>query len=170
VLATAPSNLAVDNLVERLAAAGLACVRVGHPARVLPAVLAHTLEARTENHEAARIARGLVEEAIALRRSAAKRRQKRGPGRFSASRGRCRRPRAFAEARSGARRGEVRSADAVPARHRLDTLRRPRRFTPSRRGDAGGGALYPRCPAEQRCSHDFQLHRVSSAAQAAWLL
>ena len=45
VLATAPSNLAVDNLVERLAAAGLACVRVGHPARVLPSVLAHTLEA-----------------------------------------------------------------------------------------------------------------------------
>jgi superfamily I DNA and/or RNA helicase len=86
VLAAAPSNLAVDNLVERLAAAGLACVRLGHPARVLPALLAHTLEARAEEHEASRIARGLVDEALALRRSARKRRQKRGPGRFSASR------------------------------------------------------------------------------------
>jgi len=86
VLACAPSNLAVDNLVERLAAAGLDCVRVGHPARVLPAVLAHTLEARVEEHEAARIARGLVEEAIALRRGARKRRQRRGPGRFSEAR------------------------------------------------------------------------------------
>ncbi len=83
VLAAAASNLAVDNLVERLAAAGLACVRVGHPARVLPAVLAHTLEARVEEHEAARIARGLVEEAISLRRDARKRKQRRGPGRFS---------------------------------------------------------------------------------------
>jgi len=101
VLAAAPSNLAVDNLVERLAAAGLACVRLGHPARVLPAVLAHTLEARTEGHESARIARGLVEEAFALRRTAAKRRQKRGPGRFSASREQWRDARALlAEARA----------------------------------------------------------------------
>jgi ATP-dependent RNA/DNA helicase IGHMBP2 len=101
VLATAPSNLAVDNLVERLVAAGVRCVRVGHPARVLPAVLSHTLEALTESHEASRIARGLVEEAIALRRSAAKRRQKRGPGRFSASRGQERDARALlAEARA----------------------------------------------------------------------
>ncbi len=112
VLATAPSNLAVDNLVERLAAAGLACVRVGHPARVLPSVLAHTLEARTECHEAARIARGLVEEAIALRRSAAKRRQKRGPGRFSASREQQRDARALlAEARALEARAEAEVLD-----------------------------------------------------------
>jgi ATP-dependent RNA/DNA helicase IGHMBP2 len=86
VLAAAPSNLAVDNLVERLAAAGLDCVRIGHPARVLPGVLAHTLEALTERHESARIARELVEEAIALRRDARKRKQRRGPGRFSEAR------------------------------------------------------------------------------------
>ena len=36
VLATAASNLAVDNLVERLVAAGVRTVRLGHPARVLP--------------------------------------------------------------------------------------------------------------------------------------
>jgi hypothetical protein len=101
ILAAAPSNLAVDNLVERLAAAGLDCVRLGHPARVLPALLAHTLEVKTEDHEAARIARGLVEEAIALRRSASKRKQRRGPGRFSESRTQFRDARALlAEARA----------------------------------------------------------------------
>ena len=112
VLATAPSNLAVDNLVERLAAAGVSCVRLGHPARVLPALLAHTLEARTEGHEAARIAKGLVLEALALRRSAAKRRQKRGPGRFSASRAVERDARALlAEARALEARAEAEVLD-----------------------------------------------------------
>jgi hypothetical protein len=86
VLAAAPSNLAVDNLVERLAEAGVDGVRVGHPARVLPAVLAHTLEARVASHEAARIARGLVAEALELRRAARKRKGRRGPGRFSEAR------------------------------------------------------------------------------------
>jgi superfamily I DNA and/or RNA helicase len=108
VLAAAPSNLAVDNLVERLAAAGLDCVRLGHPARVLPTLLAHTLDARVEAHESARIAKGLVEDAIALRRSARKRRQQRGPGRFSASRADERDARALlAEARALERRAEA---------------------------------------------------------------
>jgi len=101
VLATAPSNLAVDNLVERLVAAGLDCVRLGHPARVLPAVLEHTLEAKASQREAARIAAGLVEEALALRREAAKRKGRRGPGRFSEARGKERDARALlAEARA----------------------------------------------------------------------
>lgn len=101
VLAAAPSNLAVDNLVERLAAAGLDCVRLGHPARVLPAVLAHTLEAKAGRREEARIAAGLVEEALALRRDAAKRKSRRGPGRFSEARGKERDARALlAEARA----------------------------------------------------------------------
>ena len=86
VLATAPSNLAVDNLLERLLAAGQDGVRVGHPARVLPALLDHTLEARVASHEAARIAKDLVAEALALRRSARKRRGRRGPGRYSEAR------------------------------------------------------------------------------------
>jgi superfamily I DNA and/or RNA helicase len=112
VLAAAPSNLAVDNLVERLSAAGLSCVRIGHPARVLPALLAHTLEARAEGHEAARIARGLVEEALALRRSSAKRRQKRGPGRFSEARADARDARALlAEARALEARAEAEVLD-----------------------------------------------------------
>jgi hypothetical protein len=101
VLATAPSNLAVDNLVERLVAAGLDCVRLGHPARVLPAVLEHTLEAKAALREEARIAAGLVEEALALRRDAARRRGRRGPGRFSEARGKERDARALlAEARA----------------------------------------------------------------------
>jgi superfamily I DNA and/or RNA helicase len=112
VLAAGPSNLAVDNLVERLAAAGLSCVRLGHPARVLPALLEHTLEALAADHEASRIARGLVEEALALRRTAAKRRQKRGPGRFSGARAVERDARALlAEARALEARAEAEVLD-----------------------------------------------------------
>ena len=86
VLAAAPSNLAVDNLVERLAEVGVDGVRVGHPARVLPALLEHTLEVRVASHESARIAQGLVAEALELRRAARKRKARRGPGRFSEAR------------------------------------------------------------------------------------
>lgn len=86
VLAAAPSNLAVDNLVERLVAAGLRPVRIGHPARVLESVLSHTLDAQVRDHESARIAQGLVDEALQLRRDARKRREKKGPGRFSEAR------------------------------------------------------------------------------------
>lgn len=108
VLAAAPSNLAVDNLVERLVAAGLDVVRAGHPARVLETVLDHTLEARVGSQEAARIARGLVEEAFALRRDARKRKQRRGPGRFSESREKERDARALlAEARALEARAEA---------------------------------------------------------------
>jgi Cdc6-like AAA superfamily ATPase len=86
VLAAAPSNLAADNLLERLLAAGVDGVRIGHPARVLPSLVAHTLEAQSSAHESARIAAGLVKEALALRRDARKRRERRGPGRYSDAR------------------------------------------------------------------------------------
>lgn len=36
VLACAGSNIAVDNIVERLAKTSLNVMRVGHPARMLP--------------------------------------------------------------------------------------------------------------------------------------
>src|SRR5947207_9329821 len=81
VLASAPSNLAVDNLVERLVAAGIDAVRVGHPARVLPSVVEHTLDQKTATHDQARIAADLVAEALRLRADARKRKQRRGPGR-----------------------------------------------------------------------------------------
>ena len=43
VLVTAASHTAVDNLAERLVAAGVRLVRIGHPARVSPEMEAHTL-------------------------------------------------------------------------------------------------------------------------------
>src|SRR5206468_7288547 len=50
VLACAPSNLAVDNLLERLVAAGERAVRPGHPARGLPTLQEHTLDLMVEPH------------------------------------------------------------------------------------------------------------------------
>ena len=35
VLASAPSNIAVDNMLEKMLDAGLKAVRMGHPARIL---------------------------------------------------------------------------------------------------------------------------------------
>ena len=47
VLATAASNVAVDNMAERLLAGGgkPRLVRIGHPARLLPSVLDSSLDA-----------------------------------------------------------------------------------------------------------------------------
>jgi superfamily I DNA and/or RNA helicase len=68
VLACAPSNIAVDNLVERLAAAGLRVVRLGHPARLLPSVLEHSLDALIERAQGTRIASGVEREIESLGR------------------------------------------------------------------------------------------------------
>lgn len=46
VLATAPSNIAVDNIVEKLSDRGLRLVRLGHPARTLEKVRHATLDAQ----------------------------------------------------------------------------------------------------------------------------
>ena len=72
VLACAPSNLAVDNIFERLLAAGARAVRLGHPARVLPELRAHTLDLLVEAHSEVRAARKLVRDAFALFRKAKK--------------------------------------------------------------------------------------------------
>lgn len=66
VLACAPSNLAVDNVFERLLAAGVRAVRLGHPARVLPQLRAHTLDLLVEEHDDVRLARKLVRQSRAL--------------------------------------------------------------------------------------------------------
>lgn len=55
VLACAPSNVAVDNLAEKLLARGVAIVRIGHPVRVLPAVAEHTLAARVQAADEQRV-------------------------------------------------------------------------------------------------------------------
>ena len=57
VLACAPSNLAVDNLMEKLLAAGENPVRLGHPARVSESLREHTLDELAESHPDARQAR-----------------------------------------------------------------------------------------------------------------
>ncbi|HET9754091.1 MAG TPA: AAA domain-containing protein [Myxococcales bacterium] len=108
VLAAAPSNLAVDNLAERLVAAGIDVVRVGHPARVLEAVVEHTLEEKTRSHPQAQIAAELVTQALRLRADARKRHRRRGPGRFSESRAQEREARQLlAEARELSSRAEL---------------------------------------------------------------
>jgi len=70
VLACAPSNHAVDNLLEKLLAAGELPVRVGHPARVMPDLRARALDILAEKHPDARQARKTARDAFALFRQA----------------------------------------------------------------------------------------------------
>lgn len=72
VLACAPSNLAVDNLLERLLVAGERAIRVGHPARVLPELREHTLDLQVAAHPDLKLAREWKKQAWALRRQASK--------------------------------------------------------------------------------------------------
>ncbi|MCB8923868.1 MAG: AAA family ATPase [Ardenticatenaceae bacterium] len=81
ILACAPSNLAVDNLAEQLAAAGVPLARIGHPARILPELQAHTLDALVERQESYRQAKKLRKQAFGLRDQAGKfRRARPAPG------------------------------------------------------------------------------------------
>jgi len=70
VLACAPSNLAVDNIFERLLVAGERAVRLGHPARVMADLRTHTLDLLVDEHPDVRLARKLVKEAMGLFRQA----------------------------------------------------------------------------------------------------
>ncbi|MCA9986484.1 MAG: AAA family ATPase, partial [Anaerolineales bacterium] len=72
VLACAPSNLAVDNIAERLAGTGLRLVRIGHPARILPQIQELVLEVQVENEQTYRQAKRLRKEAAALQVQAGK--------------------------------------------------------------------------------------------------
>jgi DNA polymerase alpha-associated DNA helicase A len=56
VLVCGPSNLSVDNLVERLAKSKIPMVRIGHPARILDSVLQHSLEVRASSSDEGQIA------------------------------------------------------------------------------------------------------------------
>lgn len=51
VLVCAPSNAAVDLLVEKLVEVGVDVLRLGHPARVTPSVLENSLDARISKHK-----------------------------------------------------------------------------------------------------------------------
>nr|MBP6472756.1 AAA family ATPase [Chloroflexota bacterium] len=72
VLACAPSNLAVDNLAQQLAAAGIPLARLGHPIRVLPELLPFTLDALVEKQDNYKLAKRLRKEAYGLRGQADK--------------------------------------------------------------------------------------------------
>jgi ATP-dependent RNA/DNA helicase IGHMBP2 len=72
VLACAPSNLAVDNLVERLVREGEKAIRLGHPARVLPELQEHTLDLLVDAHPEVAVARRLIKEANQLYDKAAR--------------------------------------------------------------------------------------------------
>ncbi|MEI8372786.1 MAG: IGHMBP2 family helicase [Planctomycetota bacterium] len=75
VLACAPSNLAVDNIFERLLGFRERVVRVGHPARVLPELREHTLDLLVEGHRDVRLAHKLVKQAMSLFREAGRHRR-----------------------------------------------------------------------------------------------
>lgn len=111
VLACAPSNLAVDNLLEKLISARQRAIRLGHPARVTPELRAHTLDLLVEQHADVRLSRKLVKEAMGLFRQAARyTRAKPAPG-------------ARQQARRDAKEllADARRLESQAAQHLLDT-------------------------------------------------
>jgi len=67
VLATADSNVATDNMVERLAAYGINVVRVGNPSRITKAVVEHSLDYLLQYDEDYKKALKIYEEVDKLR-------------------------------------------------------------------------------------------------------
>ena len=66
VLACAPSNAGVDNLLERLIPLGISVVRVGHPARVHETLQSHTLDALIEKDQTMDLVKDYMREAERL--------------------------------------------------------------------------------------------------------
>ena len=67
VLAAADSNVAVDNLVERLDRIGLNVVRIGHPARVIPSLRRRSIDYLVQDEQDYRKAQELREKAYAIK-------------------------------------------------------------------------------------------------------
>ncbi|MEM6470612.1 MAG: AAA domain-containing protein [Planctomycetota bacterium] len=72
VLACAPSNTAVDNLLERLVAMMPNVLRVGHPARVFESLRGHTLDEMVDADPSADVLREMRRELEELLRSASR--------------------------------------------------------------------------------------------------
>lgn len=68
VLACGPSNLAVDNILERLVATGIDALRIGHPARVDVDLQHLTLDGQVRRHRDSRRVRQLGIQAAAAER------------------------------------------------------------------------------------------------------
>jgi DNA polymerase alpha-associated DNA helicase A len=62
ILVCGPSNVSVDNIVERLAPTKVPVVRIGHPARLLPSVVEHSLEVLTQTSDAGGIVKDIRKE------------------------------------------------------------------------------------------------------------
>lgn len=62
ILVCGPSNISVDNIVERLSPYKIPIIRLGHPARLLPSVLNHSLDVLTRTSEAGQIVKDVRDE------------------------------------------------------------------------------------------------------------
>lgn len=62
LLVCGPSNISVDNIVERLAPYKVPIIRLGHPARLLPSVVNHSLDVLTRTSDAAAIVQDIRRE------------------------------------------------------------------------------------------------------------
>ncbi|XP_047546974.1 DNA-binding protein SMUBP-2 isoform X2 [Lutra lutra] len=81
VLCCAPSNVAVDNLVERLAHSKQRIVRLGHPARLLDSIQQHSLDAVLARSDSAQIVADIrkdIDQAFAKNRQTQEKREKSG--------------------------------------------------------------------------------------------
>ncbi|XP_045870917.1 DNA-binding protein SMUBP-2 [Meles meles] len=81
VLCCAPSNIAVDNLVERLARSKQRIVRLGHPARLLDSIQQHSLDAVLARSDSAQIVADIrkdIDQAFAKNRQTQEKREKSG--------------------------------------------------------------------------------------------
>ncbi len=111
VLACAPSNTAVDNLLERLVAMMPNVLRVGHPARVFEALRGHTLDELVDTDPAGEVIRDMRREVEQLVRAASKD--------FRGRDGQHRRRELFAEA--GQLRGQIRGLERSIIRSVLES-------------------------------------------------
>ena len=72
VLATAPSNAGVDNLLERLSNRKLRLVRIGHPARIQESLQCFTLDSLVESDPGTKVVGEMYKEAEQIARKASK--------------------------------------------------------------------------------------------------
>ncbi|KAH0339334.1 DNA helicase, partial [Aureobasidium melanogenum] len=75
LLVCGPSNISVDNIVERLSPHKVPMVRLGHPARLLPGVLNHSLDILTRTSDAAALVKDIRNEMDAKQASIRKTRK-----------------------------------------------------------------------------------------------
>lgn len=169
VLACAGSNVAVDNMLERLAAdngsgaGAMRLVRLGHPARVTPALLAHSLDAQVTRADGSSIVADVRKELADV--------QKRGrTTRDKAVRRELRQEerRLKAEIRSREERvvtDIIRGADIVLATNTgaATKVLRKALATPAHGADGGGGAPPP---SDGSIGRPFDVVVIDEVAQA----